>query len=405
MPAEITEVPQGTVTSPQGFLAGATYAGIRTYSEDKVDFGMLMSEKSSMAAGMFTTNLIRSPSVVVTEEHIANGTAQVIVINSGIANACVGEQGYKDAKECTAMAAEHLGIPQEDVLFCSTGLIGVELPMGLLKGAIPKVNLAPDGGHPLARAILTTDLRPKEYAVSFPHDGRTVTIGGITKGSGMIHPNMATTLTFLTTDAAVEPAFFKEVLRETVDSTLNMVSVDGDMSTNDSVIILANGAAGGEVISWDSDGAETYQRALMQVCAHLSREIARDGEGATKVITVIVEGARTLVDARKAAKAVATSSLVKTAVTGNDPNWGRILASVGASGAEVVEEKIALYINDVCIMEDGRPVPFFKDAVVAIMREQDVSFRISLGLGDASAQAWGCDLTNEYVTINSAYTT
>ncbi len=405
MPTEITEVPQGTVTSPQGFLAGATYAGIRTYSEDKVDFGMLMSETPSVAAGMFTTNLIRSPSLVVTEEHISNGVAQVIVINSGIANACVGEQGYKDAKECTALAAEHLGVPQEDVLFCSTGLIGVELPMALLKGAIPRVDLTSDGGRPLARAILTTDLRPKEYAVSFPHDGRTVTIGGITKGSGMIHPNMATTLTFLTTDAAVEPAFLKEALREAVDSTLNMVSVDGDMSTNDSVIILANGAAGGEVMTWDSDDAEVFQSALTQVCAHLAREIARDGEGATKVITVIVEGARSLSDARRAARTVAASSLVKTAVTGNDPNWGRILASLGASGAEVVEEKIALYINDVCIMEDGRPIPFFKDAVVAIMAEQDVVFRLSLGLGDASAQAWGCDLTNEYVTINSAYTT
>ena len=405
MPTEITEVPQGTVTSPQGFLAGATYAGIRTYSEDKVDFGVLMSQMPSVAAGMFTTNLIRSPSVVVTEEHISNGVAQVVVINSGIANACVGEQGYKDAKECTALAAEHLGVPQEDVLFCSTGLIGVELPMALLKGAIPRVNLTSDGGRLLARAILTTDQRPKEYAVSFPHGGRTIVIGGITKGSGMIHPNMATTLTFLTTDAAVEPAFLKEALREAVDSTLNMVSVDGDMSTNDSVIILANAAAGGEVMSWDSDDAEVFQRALTQVCTHLAREIARDGEGATKVITVTVEGARSLSDARKAARTVAASSLVKTAVTGNDPNWGRILASLGASGAEVVEERIALYINDVCIMEDGRPIPFFKDAVVAIMAEQDVAFRLSLGLGDASAQAWGCDLTNEYVTINSAYTT
>ncbi|MBI2856037.1 MAG: bifunctional glutamate N-acetyltransferase/amino-acid acetyltransferase ArgJ [Chloroflexi bacterium] len=395
----------GTITSPKGFLAGATYCGIRTYTEDKLDLGIVYSEVPGTVAGTFTTNKIKSPSVVLNQQRVASGRAQVVVVNSGIANACVGEQGMKDAVEMAAIAARHLGIDPEMVLPCSTGLIGVELPIALIRSGVQKIELTIGGGHALARAIRTTDTRSKEVAVSFRVDSRTYTLGGIAKGSGMVHPNMATMLAFLATDAPVERSFLQDCLSQVVDSSFNMITVDGDTSTNDSVIILANGAAGGDPITHESPAAEPFRHALDKVCTALAREIARDGEGATKLIEVTVEGALSQEDARAAARAVASSILVKSAVHGGDPNWGRIIVALGYSGAEVEESRIALYINEVCIMEEGRPIPFFKDAIVLTMSKPEINLRLNLNLGQSSATAWGCDLSEEYVTFNSAYTT
>ena len=277
--------------------------------------------------------------------------------------------------------------------------------MSLINTGIDHIKVTDDGGHLLARAILTTDPKPKENADAFDLNGATVTLGGITKGAGMIHPNMATMLCFIATDAEIQADLLKGMLKEAADESFNMMTIDGDTSTNDTVLVLANGAAGAGPISEGSEGADLFRKALGQVCVYLAKEIARDGEGASKLIEVTVEGAKTLQQARSAARTIAGSSLVKTAVHGNDPNWGRVVAALGRSDAEVVESKMALYINDVCIMEEGIPVPFHKDSIIAIMSGPEVKFRINLNLGDARATGWGCDLSEEYVTFNSAYTT
>jgi glutamate N-acetyltransferase/amino-acid N-acetyltransferase len=395
----------GTVTNPGGFLAGATYAGLKTYSEDKLDLGIILSESPCTAAGVFTTNAIKSPSVTVTQEHVGSGPARALIVNAGIANTCVGEQGYTDAKEMAALAARRLGVQPEEVLVCSTGVIGVELPMSLVRTGVEQIDLSTGGGHAVARAMMTTDTRPKEVAVRFELDGRTVDMGGVVKGSGMIHPNMATMLSFVTTDAAVDKDFLQATLKEVADASFNMMTVDGDSSTNDTVLVLANGRAGNSPVMAGSADAETFKEALLQVCVHLAKELARDGEGASRMITVEVAGAENVGDARMAARTIASSSLVKSAVYGADPNWGRILMALGRSGAAVVESKVDLFINGVCIMQGGLPIPFHRDAVVALMRGAEVTFRLQLGLGDGEATAWGCDLTEEYVIINSAYTT
>ena len=395
----------GTVTNPGGFLAGATYAGLKTYAEDKLDLGIILSESPCTTAGVFTTNAIRSPSVTVTQEHVNAGPARALIVNAGIANTCVGEQGYTDAKEMTALTARRLGLQPEEVLVCSTGVIGVELPMSLIRTGVEQIDLSADGGHAVARAMMTTDTRPKEVAVRFELDGRQVDMGGVVKGSGMIHPNMATMLSFVTTDAAVDKAFLQATLKEVADASFNMMTVDGDSSTNDTVLVLANGRAGNAPITEESPDADTFKEALLQVCVYLAKELARDGEGASRMITVDIAGAATVPDARIAARTIAGSSLVKSAVYGADPNWGRILMALGRSGAAVQESKVDLFVNGVCIMQGGLPIPFHRDAVVALMRGPEVTFRVQLGLGDGDATAWGCDLTEEYVIINSAYTT
>ncbi len=405
MAPEITFRAGGTVTDPQGFTAGATYAGLKTYAEDKLDLGMLLSQVAGTVAGVFTTSAVISPSVTLTRERVSQGKARALVVVSGIANACVGEQGLADAQDMASQAARHLGLQHEEMLVGSTGIIGVELPMALIRSGIGRVELSKDGGHDLARAILTTDTRPKEGSVSFEVGGKAVTIGGITKGSGMIHPNMATMLCYLTTDAEIGSAYLRKALKQAADSTFNMLSVDGDTSPSDTVLIFANGSAGAGAIDEGSPEGNLFEQALNQMCIYLAKEIARDGEGASKLIEVTVEGATSIASARLAARTVVSSSLVKTAVHGADPNWGRIIAAVGRSGADVDEGKIALYVNDVCIMEGGRPIPFHRDGVVALMQGTEVSFRIKLNLGEGQATAWGCNLSEEYVTFNSAYTT
>ena len=405
MTASTKSVEGGTITTVPGFLAGATYAGLKTYAEDKLDLGLILSEAPCVAAGVFTTNTIKSPSVTVTQEHLARGTARGLVVNAGIANTCVGDQGYKDAKDLASLAAKRLGIQQEEVLVCSTGVIGVELPMSLISTGLEKIDLEAEGGHAVARAMMTTDTRPKEAAVSFELDGRQAHIGGVTKGSGMIHPDMATMLAFVATDVAVERGFLDATLREVADSSFNMVSVDGDTSTNDTLLVMANGLADNRPINSNSPDAEPFKEALLEVCVRLSRELARDGEGASREIIVEVVGARDTVDARKAARTIASSNLVKSAVYGADPNWGRIMMALGRSGATTVESKVDLYLNGVFIMQDGKPIPFHREGVVALMQGTEITIRLNLNLGNGEATAWGCDLTEQYVIINSAYTT
>ncbi len=398
-------LPDGTVTTPQGFVAGATYAGMKTYSKDKLDLGLLLSQKPCVTVGTFSTNRVQGSSLVLTRKLVEGGQVRGVVANSGIANACVGEQGMIDARETVAQAAKQAGVAPEEMAICSTGIIGVELPMALIRVGIPKLTLTPEGGLPFARAIMTTDRRPKSMAVQCELDGRTVTIGGCIKGSGMIHPNMATMLAFLTTDAAADPDYLRETFRSAIHDTINMATIDGDGSTNDTALLFANAAAGNTPLTAKSPDAARFEQALAALCNHLTKELVRDAEGSSKIFSVRVEGARTLEDARLAARAVAGSSLVKTAIHGNDPNWGRVIAAVGRSGAEVQEDRIAFYINDVVIMEAGRPIAFHKDAVIALMNNPELALTVGLNLGEASATAWGCELTEEYVTFNSAYTT
>jgi len=406
MAGPLTPVEGGTITTAQGFKAGATYVGIKTFSEDKMDMGMLLSDIPCAVAGVFTKSSLVSPSVTVNRETIAaGGSVRGLVVNSGIANAGVGEQGYIDAKEMAAVAAAGLGVKPEEVLVFSTGVIGVELPMTLIKKGVNEIKLSDDGGNLLARSMMTTDTRTKETGVTINLGGTEINISGVAKGSGMIHPNMATMLCFVATDAAVDQDFLRSILPDVADSTLNMLDIDGDTSTNDSLVVLANGAAGNTQLTSSSEDAGAFKDALTEVLVQLTRQLAQDGEGASKLIVAEVEGARNLADARMAAKTITSSLLVKSAVYGSDPNWGRLIMAIGRSGAETVESKIDLYINGVCIMEAGKPVPFARDAVVALMRGDEVTFGVNLNLADGRATSWGCDLTEEYVVINSAYTT
>ena len=405
MASTVEPIEGGGVTSAEGFSAGATFAGLKTYGQDKLDFGLLVSDRPCATAGMFTQSTIVSPSVTITRERVADGRAQAVVANSGCANACVGPQGLIDAKATTALAAAKLGLPEEDVLIASTGIIGVELPMSLVRLAVDKVETSDDGGTRFARAIMTTDSKPKEAAVSFEAGGKRCAIGAAAKGVGMIHPDMATHLSFIATDAAVEPGFLREALRDAVNRSFNMVTVDADTSTNDTVLLLANGAAGNEPIQAGTPEAAEFVAALDAVCVPLTKMIARDGEGATKLIEVTVERAASYDDARRAARTVASSALVKAAVHGADPNWGRVMMALGRSGALVDESKIALYMNEICVFDQGAPVPFFKEAAQVTMREDVVTVRADLDVGTAAATAWGCDLTEEYVRFNSEYTT
>jgi len=395
-------IASGNVTSASGFSAGAVHAGIK--STDDLDLAILCSRVICKAAGVFTTNQIKSAPVVLSQRHIAKGRAQAIVVNSGCANACTGQQGLTDATGMANLAAAKLGIPPEQVVVASTGVIGVLLPMDRIRAAIPRIKLTDKGGHDFCRAIMTTDTRPKEIAVQVDSKGGRFTVGGVVKGAGMIHPNMATMLCFITTDAVVNADFLPAALHKAVDCSFNMVSIDGDTSPSDCVVLLANGLAGNKPV--DFDDGDAFQEALNEVCTHLAKSIARDAEGATKLVEVTVEGAEDRVWARQAARAVASSSLVKAAIHGNDPNWGRFVAALGRSGARVRGERLDVYLNDICVMKQGSPSPFDKAGMISAMSSRDnVLIRLCLNLGDGRATAWGCDLSEEYVTINSAYTT
>jgi glutamate N-acetyltransferase/amino-acid N-acetyltransferase len=403
---QIEFIAGGTVTTPHGFSAGTTYAGIKKKGENVLDLGILYSREPCVVAGVFTTNKIKSAAVVINQQRLQNkGKVSAIVVNSGCANSSTGEQGLADAIETTEIVAKILGIKPEEVLVASTGVIGVRLPMKSLCDGVNQVVLSPDGGHDFARAIMTTDTTPKEVAVSVKTKDAAFTIGGVAKGSGMIHPSLATMLVFLTTDAAIAPDFLESALRSAVDVSFNMISVDGDTSPSDTVLLLANGIAENKSISNNSPLAQPVQEALNQICIHLAKAIARDGEGATKLIEVTVKGANNFEEARQAARTIVSSNLVKAAVYGNDPNWGRVTAALGRSGIELNEPKLDVTMAAIPVLKNGRPLPFDRQAAVTALEHKEVTIVVDLHLGDASATAWGCDLTEQYVVINSAYTT
>jgi len=405
MEGEIELIPEGNVTSPQGFLAGATCTGIKKKTRDVLDLGILLSKAPCVATALFTTNQIKAAPIVLCQERLEPGRARAVIVNSGCANAFTAEQGLADATEMASLAAKKTGLLPEDVLVASTGVIGSPLPMEVIRASIARITLSSDGGHKLARAMMTTDTISKEIAVAVKVDDSEFTIGGVAKGSGMIHPNLATLLCFLTTDAAVDIDFLRLALRKAVDSSFNMVSIDGDTSPNDMVLIMANGLAGKTVIKQDSEQARVFQQALDQVCIYLAKRIAGDGEGASKLIEVTVSGAPSIAHARLVARTVISSPLVKTAVHGGDPNWGRIIAAAGRSGAEVVESRIDLYIGSICLVKAGHRVLFDREEIVKALRRNEVVINLNLNLGTATATAWGCDLSEKYVTINSQYMT
>jgi glutamate N-acetyltransferase/amino-acid N-acetyltransferase len=408
MTLPIASVPNGTVTSAKGFSAGGVFAGIKTPGLDKKDLGIIYSEQPCAVAGTFSQNTIISSTVVLDQERVGTDkTVHAVVVNSGCANTAVGEQGMIDAKEMTKLAAEHLGVSEEQTLVSSTGVIGVEIPMALMREFIPQIEVTADthGGNEFAKAILTTDKRTKEIAVSFDVDGVTHTVGGVSKGSGMIHPNMATMLAYVATDAKVDSAFLQSTLSEAVKLSFNQIDVDGDQSTNDTVLLMANGEAGGSEISGGDEASETFAEAVRQVCEFLAIEIARDGEGATKLIEVTVDGAASDDDALLASRSCAASMLVKTAVYGRDPNWGRIFMAVGKAEIKLDEAKIDCYVNDIQIVAEGKGISYNVQSVVSALGGDEVRLRVALNIGDGYGRAWGCDLTEEYVVFNSAYTT
>ncbi|MGI9861108.1 bifunctional ornithine acetyltransferase/N-acetylglutamate synthase [Moorella naiadis] len=396
----------GGITAPRGFVAAGVHAGLK---KDKLDLALIVSEVPATAAAVYTRNRVKAAPLLVTAEHLKSGGARAIVANSGNANACTGERGYRDAREMAAVTAAAVGCEPWQVVVASTGVIGVPLPMDKITAGIEAAaaGLAVEGGGDAAAAILTTDTRIKEIAVQLPLGGATVTIAGIAKGSGMIHPNMGTMLCFLTTDVAIEPEDLKQALRTVVDRTFNMVTIDGDTSTNDMAVILANGCADNAPLTIEEHAV--FRNGLEYVCRYLARLIARDGEGASKLITVEVHGAATEMAARQVARAVAGSNLVKSAIFGADANWGRIICAAGYSGAEIDPEKIDIYLASRAGREamtaGGEPLPFSEEKAAAILKEDEITIILDLNQGAAAATAWGCDLTYDYVKINASYRT
>ena len=404
----IETIEGGHVTTPEGFLAGAVCAGMYAGGPKagQVDLGILVSERECASAGVLTRNLVRSAPVYVNEKRLPAGRLRGVITNSGNANAPFGDAGIVEAEEMAALGARHAGVDDDEFAVCSTGVTGVLIPMEKIRAAVPKVELRRQSGPDFARAIMTTDTVAKECAIAVK-DGERVLyrLGGCAKGSGMIHPNMATMLAYVTTDAAVDRSFLRDAVRQVADATFNMVTVDGDTSCSDTLLVLANGAAGGGTIQEGTPEAEQFREALLEVCTRLSRMIARDGEGATHLLTVEVSGAVSLAEARDIAHTVALSSLVKTAVAGNDPNWGRILVAAGRSGAKLDARQTTVSLQGVLLFDKGMVLPFDERDVHEKMKQDEVRIEIDLGLGDGRATAWGCDLTTDYVHINADYRT
>ena len=398
--------PDGTVTTPTGFVAGAAAVGVRS-DWDKLDLTLLYSEKPCTTAAVFTTNNLKAAPVLISESHLADGKAQAVIANSGCANCATGKRGHADAIEMAQLAGQKFGIDPHDVVVASTGVIGPpHLPMDKIADGVKEISLTSEGGIDFANAIMTTDTVPKYIAAK--HGAWT--IGGVVKGVGMIHPNMATMLCFLTTDAPVAPDFLKSALKTAVDVSFNMIDIDNDMSTNDMALVMANGMADGDTIDAGHPDAAAFQEALSLVCAHLAKAMVADAEGGTKVIEVLVSGAASHEDARKAAREVVTSVGVKTAMTGHDPNFGRILAAVGNSGAAFDIDNVELYFRspeggDLCLFKDGTPTGLDRTKAEACLIPQEIYVRVDLAQGDSSATAWGSDLTEEFVRLNSLYTT
>lgn len=390
------------VTAPIGFRAAAMHCGVR---KSRPDVAMLVSDRPTVAAGTFTQSRVRASNVDVCEAIVRDaGMARAIICVSGNANACTGDQGREDTLSVQNAAAAALGLAASEVLFAATGVIGEPLPVGRITPAMPQLcgRLSSQAGDAFAHAILTTDKRPKEGLRRIVVDGRTVTVGGAAKGSGMIHPNMATMLGFLTTDAAVEQKTLQAVLSRAVDRTFNRITVDQDTSTNDMALLLANGAAGNHPIGPNHPDLAAFAMAVEDLCRELARAIARDGEGATKLLTVHVHGALTEDEAADLARAVAGSSLVKSALFGADPNFGRVLAVLGRTSAAFAPEDLRFSIGGHTVFENGIPTGA-EEAARQAMQEEEVLFDLYLGAGGAEAEAFGCDLSYEYVRINGSY--
>jgi len=393
----------GGVTAPEGFFATGVSCGLK--KNGGKDLAIVCSEDSAAAAGVFTTNTVKGHSLQVTMEHIKNGYANAIIINSGNANACVGKQGYKDALKMAAYAAQLLECNAEEILVGSTGVIGMPLNLeAALSGIDAAVSgMTPDGGHAAEEAIMTTDLVAKEIAVEFEIQGEKVIIGGMAKGSGMIHPNLATMIGVITTDANISRKLLDKALRAVVKHTFNRVSVDGDTSVCDMVVILANGLADNTGIVNEDADYQTFSDALLYVCTFLSRLIAKDGEGATKLIEVTLEGAPSEADAYRAVCAIAKSPLVKTAIFGEDANWGRIITAVGYSGAEFDPNCVDIFIGDLMVCKNGAGLRFDEGKAKEILHEAEINILVNLNNGSYSDRMWTCDFSYEYVKINGSY--
>ncbi|MDR2575561.1 MAG: bifunctional glutamate N-acetyltransferase/amino-acid acetyltransferase ArgJ [Treponema sp.] len=396
----------GGVCAPKGFKAGGIWCGIKATSKKK-DLALIYSEKSCVAAAMFTTNRVKAACVLVSQKHIAGGKLHAVIANSGNANACTGEAGIKAARRMAELAADEFAISPETVVVASTGVIGVPLPIAAIENSIDALANSLRGdeaGHAAAlEAIMTTDTRKKEISVEIEGGAR---IGGMVKGSGMIHPNMATMLCFLTTDVSISRELLEASLQQAVRRSFNRVTVDGDTSTNDMILIMANGASG-LIVAAGSAEYEAFNLALEAACVSLSKAMARDGEGATKLVTVTVNGAADEKTAEVLAKSVAASSLVKAACFGADANWGRILCAMGYSGAEFDPDRTSVSFKsntgEIAVCSNGGPVPFSEDKAKAVLSEEEIEILINAGGGSGSASAWGCDLTYDYVKINGDY--
>jgi glutamate N-acetyltransferase / amino-acid N-acetyltransferase len=392
------------ITYPIGIKAAGINCGIRL---NRKDLALIYSDKLAEAAAMYTTNKFKAAPLVVTEKNLSlsGGKLKAVLINSGIANACTGEKGLKDAWETVSYVSQGLNIKKEYVAVFSTGKIGEFLPLNKIKAGVEKAISGLDyaGGEEAAEAILTTDTRKKEVAVNFTLGGKEVRIGGMAKGSGMIHPNMATMLGLVTSDISISQELLKSALQQAVEKTFNMISVDGDTSTNDMVVAMANGLAENRMMEEKDDNYYKFYQALYFIIEYLAKCIVKDGEGATKMIEVEVKNALSFAEAKKVAKAVINSPLVKTAIFGSDPNWGRILAAVGYSGAEVVPDKVDLYLKEK-IVENGQPLEFSRQNIHEYLgSSKEIKIVIDLKMGEENATAWGCDLTYDYVKINTKY--
>lgn len=399
----------GGVCAAQGFTASGVHCGIRK-NRTKNDLALIFSEEKATAAAVYTTNLVKGAPLLVTKSHISDGKAQAVICNSGNANTC-NANGIEIAEEMSALIADELKISAQDIVVASTGVIGQPLDITPIKNGIPALTkaLSKDGGAAAAEGIMTTDTIKKEIAVEFEINGKICRMGGIAKGSGMIHPNMATMLVFITTDAAVSPKMLQKALSSDIKNTFNMVSVDGDTSTNDMVTVLANGLSGADEIDSEDESYAVFAKALNTVTVYLCKMIAGDGEGATKLLECSVSGAKDEENAKIVAKSVICSSLLKAAMFGADANWGRVLCAIGYSGADVDINKVDVSFRsksgqvDVC--KNGSGIEFSEEIAKTVLLEKEIEIIIGLGDGEAKSTAWGCDLTYDYVKINGDYRT
>lgn len=391
------------VTAPKGFKASGVACGLKKNGQN--DLAMVVSDKLAQAAGVFTTNVVKGHSLEWSRKHIQKGVARAVVINSGCANACVGPQGDEDAKAMAAIASGFVGCNPEEVMLGSTGVIGFRLDMDKIKSGISKAyeTLSLEGGSLASRAIMTTDTFPKEAGKTMVLDGKEVTIGGMAKGSGMIHPNMATMISVLTTDAAISQELLDKAIKTVADLSYNRISVDGDTSVCDKVLILANGMAGNAPILTEGPEYQAFVEALSEVCITLAKMLAKDGEGATKLIEIRVEHCRNKEDAHLILNAIAKSPLVKTAFFGQDANWGRIFTAAGYSGARFDAEKVDIYLDELLVCKNGVALAFDEDRALDILKEKEVLVTLDFKDGDVRDRIWTCDLSFDYVKINGSY--